>query len=108
MRQASLLCGRLPVLRLFLSEEPQQHLVSNLIASQIIFAESDQPTIPRDIFVVDEALHNDLPRVVRAKAARLPKLPLGPDYVGYHTQCKVYMGQSCCLTETDRKVRVGG
>lgn len=35
-------------------------MVSSLIASQITFAESDQLTIVRDIFVVDETIHYDL------------------------------------------------
>ena len=51
-RQAAIY-WRLINLRLLFSEQPQQHLVSSLIARRITFADGYELAIPNEIFVMD-------------------------------------------------------
>src|SRR6476660_7884292 len=60
-RQAAIY-WRLINLRLLFSEQPQQHLVSSLIARRITFADGYELAIPNDIFVMDVAPHRALQR----------------------------------------------
>jgi hypothetical protein len=56
VRQA-VFCFLPDVLRQFLGEQLQQHVVSNLIARRVTFADGYQLAVPRDILVMHVRMH---------------------------------------------------
>lgn len=71
VRQKSAACYWLRILCQFGSEQPQQHLISCLVARRISFGNGNQLAIPQDIFIMDEGLHCALRPLCRSALVAL-------------------------------------